>query len=67
MLRDLNKIYRERERKQVCRIKQQCQDEVNKLKRKLSFRPHFDEVGAKKNKQALKRQIAALNTELEQL
>lgn len=55
MLRDLNTIYRDREKKQVARIKQQSQEEVNKLKRKLSYRPHYDEVGMKKNKQSLKR------------
>ena len=67
MLRDLNRIYRDRERKQVARIKLQCQEELNKLKRKLTFRPTFDEVASKKNKQALKRQIATLNQELESL
>ena len=60
MLRDLNRIYRERERKQVARSKQQNTEELNKLKRKLTFRPTFDEVTAKRNKQTLKRQITAL-------
>ena len=60
MLRDLNRIYREREKKQIARVKQQAQDEVNKLKRKLTYRPTFDEVAAKKNKQNLKRQIDQL-------
>ena len=50
LLRDLNKIYRERERKQTVRVKQQATEEVNKLKRKLVFRPGFDEVTAKKNR-----------------
>jgi len=67
MLRDLNRIYRDRERKQVARAKQQSQDELMKLKRKLTFRPTFDEVAARKNKQALKRQIAQLTHELELL
>ena len=57
MLRDLNLIYREREKKQIARVRQQANEEVNKLKRKLVFRPGFDEVTAKKNKQALKKQI----------
>lgn len=55
MLRDLNHIFREREKKQIARIKQQSQEQLNKLKRKLSYRPHFDEYGARKNTQALKR------------
>ena len=67
MLKDLNRIYRERERKQVQRVKQQSQEEINKLKRKLTYRPTYDEVGARKNKQTLKRQITALTSELEQL
>lgn len=67
MLRDLNRIYRDREKKQLARIKLQSQEQVNKLKRKLSYRPTFDEVTAKKNKQTLKRQIAELTKELEVL
>ena len=50
MLRDLNRIYRDREKKQATRLKQQAQEQVNKLKRKLSFRPSYDEITAKKNK-----------------
>ena len=55
VLKDLNRIYRERERKQLTRVKQQSQEEINKLKRKLTYRPTYDEVGARKNKQTLKR------------
>ena len=57
MLRDLNRIYRDREKKQVMRVKQQCEEAKNKLKRKLAYRPTYDEVAAKKNKTTLKRQI----------
>jgi len=67
MLRDLNKIYREREKKQIARFKLSSQEEVNKLKRKLTFRPTYDEVTGRKNKQTLKRQIEQLKTELDKL
>ena len=50
MLRDLNCIYRDREKKQLARVKLQAQEQVNKLKRKLSYRPTYDEITAKKNK-----------------
>ena len=50
MLRDLNRIYRDREKKVVARGKQHATEELNKLKRKLTYRPTYDEVAAKKNK-----------------
>jgi len=33
LLSDLNRIWREREKKQIARIKQQCSTEINQLKR----------------------------------
>ena len=55
MLRDLNNIYRDREKRQMARVKLQSQEQINKLKRKLSYRPTYDEIAAKKNKSTLKR------------
>ena len=40
---------------------------MKKLKRKLAYRPTYDEVAAKKNKNTLKRQITQLKEELEGL
>lgn len=51
----------------MARVKLQSQEQVNKLKRKLSYRPTYDEITAKKNKQTLKRQITELTKELEVL
>ena len=64
MLRDLNKIYREREKKQITRIKAQSRDELNLLKRKLSYRAPFDEVTHRKNMARMREKINALESEL---
>lgn len=57
LLGDLNRIWRERERKQISRIKLQCSQEINQLKRQLINRAPFDEVTAKKNIARLQRQL----------
>jgi len=57
LLSDLNRIWREREKKQIARIKQQCSTEINQLKRQLSNRAPFDEVTAKKSIARLQRQL----------
>ena len=57
LLGDLNKIWREREKKQITRIKQTCQQETNQLKRQLSNRAPFDEVTAKKSISRLQKQL----------
>ena len=44
LLRELNNIYRERERRHTQRVKQQAHDEVNNMKRKLMYRPGYDQV-----------------------
>ena len=63
MLRDLNNIYREREKKQIARIKAQSKEEINHLKRKLSYRTPFDEVCYKKNMSSLKGKLQKLEQE----
>ena len=65
MLRDLNKIYRERERKQIARIKAQCKDEINMLKRKLSFRTPFDELYHRKNMSTMRSKVKNLEQEIQ--
>ncbi|CDW72654.1 UNKNOWN [Stylonychia lemnae] len=64
LLQDLNKIWREREKKQIQRIKQQSQNEIIQLKRQLSHRTTFDEVHAKKNISRLKNKLHTVKTEL---
>ena len=64
MLRDLNKIYRERERRQITRIKAQNKDEINMLKRKLSFRTPFDELCHRKNMSTMRTRVKALEQEI---
>jgi hypothetical protein len=49
LLADLNRIWRDRERKQIGRARAQAQQEINQLKRQLSNRATFDEVTAKKS------------------
>ncbi len=49
LLGDLNRIWRDRERKQIARVKLHCSQEIAQLKRQLINRAPFDEVTAKKN------------------
>jgi hypothetical protein len=64
MLRDLNRIWREREKKQLTRIKAQYQQEVAQLKRRLLHRAPLDEVVSKKNIATLRKQVSSLHDEL---
>ncbi len=64
LLGDLNRIWRERERKQISRIKLQCSQEINQLKRQLINRAPFDEVTAKKNIARLQRQLDEARSQL---
>ena len=57
LLTDLNRVWRERERKQISRIKQNSLQEIHQLKRQLSNRAPFDEVTAKKSIARLQRQL----------
>ena len=66
MLRDLNKIWREREKKQLTRLKTAHANELNNLRRKLTHRTPLDEVVSKKNMACLKKQVMQLTEELDQ-
>lgn len=48
LLSNLNKIWQEREKKQLARNKQKYQEEITKLKRQLISRQPFDSIQAKK-------------------
>ena len=64
LLRDLNKIWYERERKQLIRLKLEKGNEINALKRKLTHRTPLDEVVSKKNISTLRKQVTTLTEEL---
>eukprot|EP00347_Sterkiella_histriomuscorum_P000635 403375084 len=64
LLQDLNKIWREREKKQIYRIKQQTQNEIMQLKRQLNHRTPFDELTAKKNISRLQKKLQNARIEL---
>lgn len=57
LLSDLNKIWKEREKKQISRIKSQARDELNVLKRQLSYRTPYDQVVQKKTVAHIKHQM----------
>ena len=57
LLGDLNRIWREREKKQITRIKASCREELNTLKRQLSFRTSYDQLVSKKTVAHMKTQI----------
>ena len=64
LLADLNKIWREREKKQISRMKQECQEKISHLKRQLSHRTPFDEIYAKKNISRLQKKLTNVKQEL---
>ena len=57
LLSDLNKIWRERERKQIMRVKAQAREELNQMKRQLSHRTPYDQLVGKKTVAHLKTQV----------
>jgi len=60
LLTDLNRIWRERERKQIDRIKTKLTSENADLKRQLAMRVPFDEVQANKHIARLKADIRTI-------
>lgn len=55
LLKGLNAIYSQREKKTVQRIKKDSREELNQLKRKLMYRPTYDEMQTKRTINSLKR------------
>ena len=53
LLSNLNKIWQEREKKQMQRLKTKSQEEIIKLKRQLVARTPFDAIQAKKTNSRL--------------
>lgn len=64
LLRDLNKIWHEREKRQLARLKVEKTNEINTLRRKLTHRTPLDEVVSKKNISTLRKQVTSLTEEL---
>ena len=51
----------------MARIKKETQDELATLKRKLTFRPTFDEVAARKCISNLKSKVSSLTSDVNKL
>jgi len=66
LLIDLNKIWKERERKIVGKIKKEFMSEIASLKRQLSSRVPFEEVVANRQITRLKSEIQNANKEAKQ-
>jgi len=66
LLIDLNKIWKERERKIVEKIKKEFMSEIASLKRQLSSRVPFEEVVANRQITRLKSEIQNANKEAKQ-
>jgi hypothetical protein len=64
LLSDLNKIWREREKKQISRIKSSTTNELNDMKRKLSHRAPYDIVHCNKTIAHLSSRLQALSREV---
>ena len=54
LLNDLNKIWREREQKQIAKIRSDCNRELQFLRRQIQFKKPYDKVMSEKQVQRLK-------------
>lgn len=57
LLADLNKIWREREKKSVARVQNNAHREIQYLRRQISFRKPYDQVLQEKDVKRLKKTI----------
>jgi hypothetical protein len=64
LLSSLNKIWREREKKQISRLKTKYQNEIMGLRRKLNMRTPFDEFTSLKTISKLKKDIKNVKDDL---
>ena len=67
LLSDLNKIWSERERRQISRIKQKSTEEVNDMKRKLSHKAPYDFLVANKSLSHFQSKFKALAAEISKI
>ena len=65
ILSNLNKIWQEREKKQLARQKAKYQEEITKLKRQLVSRTPFDALQAKKTISRLTNQLSQAKAQVE--
>ena len=64
LLQDLNNLWRQREKKQMARLKQKHQEEMTKMRRQLGARVPFDEVQRRKQIGRLQAELNAVRQEL---
>lgn len=64
LLANLNKIWREREKKVVARIKAKCEAQITQMKRQCMSRQPVDVVTLKKNYARVSSELAAAKIEL---
>ena len=64
LLSELNRIWRDRERKQINRLKNKSHNEVNQLRRQLAMRAPHDEVQSQKQISRLKHDLRSCQTDL---
>ena len=64
MLMELNKVWRDRERRQIARVKNQCHTEVRDLRRQITQRAPVSESKQTKMIQRLKDQLAEAKKDL---
>ena len=64
LLQDLNNLWRQREKKQLARMKQKHQEEMKQMRRQLGARVPFDEVQRRKQIGRLQAELNAVRQEL---
>jgi hypothetical protein len=64
LLADLNKIWRDREKKSIARVQNNAHREIQYLRRQISFRKPYDQVVHEQDVKRLKKTIKDANTAL---
>ncbi|CDW83586.1 UNKNOWN [Stylonychia lemnae] len=64
LLQDLNKVWRQREKKQIHKVQNQSNKEIAYLRRQISFRQPYDQVMAENDIKRLKKEVKDQNQAL---
>ena len=64
MLQELNKVWRDRERRQIARVKSNCNTELASMKRQITMRAPISENSQSKQIQRLKDQLRSAKKDL---
>jgi len=67
LLAELNRIWKDRERRQIERIRYQCTKEVMSLRRQLNMRVPYDEVQTKRELERLRVELQRSRKEVREL